>query len=128
VSLRELWAKAIEAKADLIDYTHDQMPDQPKYWRAHQSLSVAIDMMRAVYRNFYEDNSKIGVYPFEPLHDMRRALEHLGFANVTPNSQEAREKIIDAWNAFRWAFLKDARFSATTSASSYLLAMRPDQK
>ena len=31
VSLRELWAKAIEAKADLIDYTHDQMPDQPKY-------------------------------------------------------------------------------------------------
>jgi hypothetical protein len=87
------------------------MPDQPKYGQAHRSLSIAIDMMRAVYRNLHEDNSKIGRYPFEPLHDMRRALEHLGFANTTPDAQKAaRNKIFHAWNAFRWSFLQE--FSA----------------
>ena len=111
ISLRELWAKTIEAKADLIDYTYDQMPDQPKYGQAHRSLSIAIDMMRAVYRNLHEDGAKIGRYSFEPLHDMRRALEHLGFTNIPPNGQKAaREKILHAWNAFRWSFLQE--FSA----------------
>jgi len=112
-SLRELWTKTIEAKADLIEYTHDPAPDQQKFGKAHRSLSMAIDMMRAVYRNVHERTSSIGLYPFEPLHDMRKALDGLGFQNITPAAQKnARQSILQAWNAFRWSFLQE--FSAPT--------------
>jgi hypothetical protein len=111
VSLRELWNKTIEAKADLIEYTHDANPDQVKFGKAHRSLSMAIDMMRAVCRNVHEHSSSVGLYPFEPMHDMRRALDKLGFTNVTPQKQKlAREEILQSWNAFRWSFLRE--FSA----------------
>jgi hypothetical protein len=38
-SLRELWHKCIEAKAELIDYTHDAQPDRTKFGKAHRALS-----------------------------------------------------------------------------------------
>jgi hypothetical protein len=113
VSLRELWHKCIEAKAELIDYTHDPTPDRTKFGKVHRTLSTAIDMMRAAYRNIGETKTSIGLYPFEPLHDMRRALDKLGFENVTYQSQQqARKEILIAWNAFRWSFLRE--FSTPT--------------
>jgi hypothetical protein len=107
-SLRELWNKCVEAKSDLIDYTHQPKPDQENFGQAHRAISVAIDMMRAVYCNVGETETRIGSYPFESLHDMRKALRDLGFQNVTAvTQQQARGKILDAWNAFRWAFLRE---------------------
>jgi uncharacterized membrane protein YccC len=44
ISLRELWHECIEAKAELIDYTFDPAPDQPKFAKAHRTLSTAIDI------------------------------------------------------------------------------------
>ena len=108
VSLRELWHKCIEAKAELIDYTHDPTPDRTKFGKAHRTLSTAIDMVRAAYCNIGETKTSIGLYPFEPLHDMRKALDKLGFENVTDQSQQqARKEILMAWNAFRWFFLRE---------------------
>jgi len=87
-SLRELWDKCIEAKAELIEYTHDPLPDRAKFGNAHRALSEMIDMMRAVYCNVGETKTSIGLYPFEPLHDMKKALDELGFENVSPDLQQ----------------------------------------
>ncbi|WP_315722834.1 MULTISPECIES: hypothetical protein [unclassified Bradyrhizobium] len=111
VSLREIWHQCIEAKAELVDYTHDPQPDQAKFGKAHRAISTAIDMMRAAYRNVEETEASIGFFPFEPLHDMRRSLEKIGFVNVSHQSQQlARKEMLSAWNAFRWSFLRE--FSA----------------
>jgi hypothetical protein len=110
-SLRELWHKCIEAKVDLIDYTYNPTPNQESFGKAHRSISIAIDMVRAVYRNVRENKRSIGHFPFEPLHDMRKALERLGFTDISPDQQRhEREKIIKAWNALRWSMLRE--FSA----------------
>jgi len=77
-------------------------------------------MMRAAYCNVGETKTSIGLYPFEPLHDMRRALNKLGFQNVTQQSQQlARQEVLTAWNAFRWSFLRE--FS-TPSPTHYIVA------
>lgn len=118
-NLRELWHKCIDAKAELIDYTHNKNPTQESFGKAHRAISTAIDMVRGVYCNIRETDSSIGLYPFEPLHDMRRALERLGFQNVSHEQRETeRKKIMVAWNAFRWSFLQE--FS-TPSPTHYLI-------
>jgi hypothetical protein len=110
-SLRELWHACITAKADLLDYTHTAKPSQADFGKAARSVSVAIDMMRAVYRNIGETEREIGLYPFQPLHDMRRALDELGFTNLSTDKQKAaRERVLQGWNALRWSFLRE--FSA----------------
>ena len=47
------------------------------YLAAFYKVSETIDTMRIVYRNAGETGGLIGLYPFEPLHDMRRALQTL---------------------------------------------------
>lgn len=107
-SLRDLWNKAIEAKAELIDYMHNPRPNQESFGKAHRSISTAIDMVRAVYCNVSESRTSIGLYPFEPLHDMRKALERMGFENVTDAQRTTeRKNVLQAWNAFRWSFLRE---------------------
>ena len=108
VSLRNLWKEMIEAKGALVQYTHNPNPDQRAFGEAHRVLSSAIDSVRGVFRNVEETEAEIGLFPFEPLHDMRRALESLGFVDVSVGKQEiARKQIIRSWNALRWAFLKE---------------------
>jgi len=110
-SLRDLWHKIIAVKGELVQYTLNPSPTQQTFGDTHESISTAIDVVRATYRNVGESKDSHGLYPFEPLKDMRRALVGLGFENVTPEKQkEARDKIIQAWNAFRWSFLRE--FSA----------------
>lgn len=117
-SLRDLWNKAIEAKAELIDYTHNPRPNRESFGKAHRSISTAIDMVRAVYCNVRESRTSIGLYPFEPLHDMRKALERMGFENVTVAQQTTeRKNVLQSWNAFRWSFLRE--FS-TPNPSHYI--------
>lgn len=108
VSLRDLWKEMVEAKGELVEYTHNPAPDQAAFNKAHRALSKSIDSVRGVYKNVGETEENIGLYPLEPLHDMRRVLDELGFANATPDKQcAARRQIIRSWNALRWAFLKE---------------------
>ena len=107
-SLRELWKQAVTAKGELIQYTHLEEFTRERFGSAHSAISSTIDQVRCVYKNVGETDSRIGYFPFEPLHDMRRCLESVGFAGVTPTAcAEQRAKMIVAWNAFRCAFLKE---------------------
>ena len=108
VSLRDLWKELVEAKGELAEYTHNPEPDQAAFSKAHRALSKAIDSVRGVYKNVGETEERIGLYPFEPLHDMRKVLDELGFNDATPDRrQAARTRFIRSWNALRWAFLKE---------------------
>jgi len=107
-SLRSLWSHLIEAKTALLRYTCDPVPTWEKYQNAYDSLSRAIDEVRSLYRNYGESKDYTGYYPYEPMHDMRKALEDLGFEMVNLERQQAaREKIEQAWDVLRPRFLAE---------------------
>ncbi|TGD96903.1 hypothetical protein [Methylobacterium nonmethylotrophicum] len=107
-SLRELWKMSVEAKGKLLQYTHLQSPTQKDFGEAYTAISSTIDNMRSVYRNVKESDERVGLFPFEALHDMRKSLERIGFINVTwAIRKNERQNIIQAWNSFRFVFLKE---------------------
>lgn len=107
-ALRELWRQMIAAKNALMAYTHNPAPTKQEFSDAITELSLAIDQMRGVYRNVGESNAAIGLFPFEPLHDMRRTMEELKWKDpAEPRREKARAEIEAAWNALRWKFLHE---------------------
>lgn len=103
--LHELWSDIVNAKNEILQFTHDPVPTAAKFGAAHRILSQAIDDLRAVYANIGENKSRIGLFPFEPLHDMRRALDALGWAGATEADRKlARQRVLRAWNAIRYNF------------------------
>jgi hypothetical protein len=61
----------------LFAYTQIEQPTTEQYIATFCKLSETIDNMRSVYQNVGETGDLIGLYPFAPLHDMRRALQTL---------------------------------------------------
>ncbi len=115
-ALREEWQDIIKAKSALFAYTQLDAPTQKDYVTAFCAISESIDNMRSVYRNVGETGSLVGLYPYEPLHDMRRALQDLEprkYPNVSEREQtEARQKILGAWYALREQFLEELDLEA----------------
>jgi hypothetical protein len=107
-SLRRLWSHMIDAKIDLLDYARSTDRSETRYRQAYTALSRSIDEVRGVYKNVGESDSVIGLFPYEPLHDMRRSLETLG---CSPYDKEASAKAIQAfdraWNSLRLSFLAE---------------------
>ena len=107
-SLRRLWSHLIDAKLCLIEYAEGRERSQAQYRSTYRALARAIDEMRGVYRNVGESSKVVGRYPYEPLHDMRRALERVGHGTYDEQaSAEAIELIDQAWNALRAEFLAE---------------------
>lgn len=106
-SLRELWTHLIEAKNELIAYTMIRDAGPERFAETYKSLSKAIDEVRGVYRNVYEDDEHRGLFPYEPLHDMRKTLLALGPNPSAPQCDEAREAFKRSWDAVRPAFLAE---------------------
>ena len=67
--------------------------------------------MRSVYRNVGETNGLIGLYPYAPLHDMRRALQTLDPRKTPSPDADARNLVRDAilqsFYALRETFLEE---------------------
>jgi hypothetical protein len=107
-SLRRLWSGMIEAKIDLKDYARRRDRSEERYVQALGAISRSIDEVRGVYRNVGESDSAIGLFPYEPLHDMRKTLEGLG---CEPYDKEASARSVEAldqaWNALRYRFLAE---------------------
>ena len=116
-SLRDVWSYLVEAKTELVAYTMDPSPEQRA--RAYKQLSNAIDEVRGVYLNVGEDSAYRGHYPYEPLHDMRRALRDLGESPSEQELRAARDKIEGAWNALRPAFLAELEPTGPTNPITY---------
>jgi hypothetical protein len=107
-SLRSLWTNIIESKNELLSYANLPEPQMGDYAKAYRAIAAAIDEMRGVYQNVGEDRHYVGYFPYEPLHDMRKALKELGHENVTDSARKRTwDAIQQAWLSMRFSFLNE---------------------
>jgi hypothetical protein len=110
-ALKEEWRDIIAAKSALFSYTQIEKPTLDQYLATFCKLSETIDNMRSVYQNVGETGDKIGLYPYAPLHDMRRALQTLDpRKNAAPDAATrnlVRDAILQSFYALRETFLEE---------------------
>jgi len=112
-SLEEEWRNIVRTKSVLLSTCEKPYLATDDYLAAFYKLSETIDTMRIVYRNAGETDGLVGLYPYAPLHDMRRALETLD-PRVTqthePSAEQkalVRDAILQAFYALRETFLEE---------------------
>ena len=110
-ALKEEWREIVDAKSKLYAYTRRENPTPDDYLVAFLAISATLDNMRTVYSNVGEAEGMIGIYPFAPLHDMRRALQTLDPAKAKPITADdrrlARDAILQSFYAVRETFLEE---------------------
>jgi hypothetical protein len=115
-SLEEEWRGMVRTKSALFAYCEKTFPTADDYIAAFCKISETIDNMRIVYRNVGETKSMIGLYPYAPLHDMRRALQTLDPTknqNLPPEARKlARDAILQSFYALRENFLEELDLEA----------------
>lgn len=110
-SLEEEWRGIVRTKAALYTFCEKPFPSTEDYLAAFSAISCTIDNMRIVYRNVGETDALIGLYPYAPLHDMRRVLQTLDprkRQDITPEERKvARDAVLQAFYALRETFLEE---------------------
>jgi hypothetical protein len=109
-NLKEEWRDIIGAKTAVLSYMHKEQPTHEEYVAAFTRLSETIDNMRIVYRNVGETKDLIGLYPFAPLHDMRRVLQTLDPRTAPATAEQrklARDTMLQSFYALREYFLDE---------------------
>ena len=118
-SLKEEWRDVLHAKSALLEFTHLEQPTSQQYVATFNVLSETIDNMRTVYRNVGETRELVGLYPYEPLHDMRRAFQTLKPGETTAFTFEerklVRDSVLQAFYALRERFLEELDLEEPTS-------------
>jgi hypothetical protein len=109
-ALKAEWQDIIATKSALFTYTQLEKPTLEQYLATFCRLSETIDNMRSVYRNVGETTALIGLYPYAPLHDMRRVLQTLDPRRGTMDAEArslARDAILQSFYALRENFLEE---------------------
>jgi hypothetical protein len=110
-ALKEEWRDIIATKSALFAYTQLERPTAEQYIATFCKLSETIDNMRSVYQNVGETRDLIGLYPYAPLHDMRRALQTLDPRKNPsldgPARNLVRDAILQSFYALRETFLEE---------------------
>jgi hypothetical protein len=110
-ALKEEWRDIIATKSALFAYTQIENPTTEQYIATFCKLSETIDNMRSVYQNVGETEDLVGLYPYAPLHDMRRALQTLDpRKNPSPDDETrnlVRDAILQSFYALRETFLEE---------------------
>ncbi len=117
-NLKAEWREIIATKSALLGYMHKSAPSHDEYVTAFTQLSETIDNMRIVYRNVGETRELIGLYPFAPLHDMRRVMQSLDprKGNTTePQRKLARDTMLQSFFALRDRYLEELDLEAPDS-------------
>ncbi len=110
-SLEEEWRSIVRTKSVLLTYCEKPYHATDDYLAAYSRISETIDTMRIVYKNAGETDGLVGLYPYAPLHDMRRVLETLDPRLPEQASDEQRKLVRDAiqqaFYALRETFLEE---------------------
>ncbi|MFT7575606.1 MAG: hypothetical protein ACI9XZ_001987 [Alphaproteobacteria bacterium] len=110
-SLEEEWREMVKTKNKLVLFCDREDATLNDYLTAYERMSATLDNMRIVYRNVGETDHLIGLYPYSPLHDMRRALETLDprRSGVATAEQRriVRTAIQQSFKALRETFLEE---------------------
>lgn len=113
--LEEEWRGIVRTKSALYCFCENPSPTADDYLAAFCGISETLDNMRVVYANVGETDELIGLYPFAPLHDMRRALQSIDprkRSDVTPEERKlVRDAILQAFYALRENFLEELDLS-----------------
>ena len=107
-SLKAEWKDILSAKSAVLTFLHKDAPSHDEYVGAFMRLSETIDNMRVVYRNVGETDDLIGLYPYAPLHDMRRVLQTLDPRESQPTAEYrklARDTVLRSFYALRDEYL-----------------------
>ncbi len=110
-SLEAEWRGIVRTKSALHTFCDKPYPSTDDYLAAFASISETIDNMRIVYRNAGETDALVGLYPYAPLHDMRRALQSIDPRRrpTIPADERklARQAILQSFYALREVFLEE---------------------
>jgi hypothetical protein len=110
-ALKEEWHNIVRAKSALYTFTRREAPSLDEYYVAFCAVSESLDNMRAVYANVGETRRQIGLYPYAPLHDMRRALQSIKpkpDRSITTGDRDlACDAILQSFYALRETFLEE---------------------
>ncbi len=110
-SLEEEWRNIVRTKSVLLTFCEKPYHGTDDYLAAFSRISETIDTMRIAYRNAGETDGLVGLYPYAPLHDMRRALQSLDprqTGEVSPEQKKlVRDAILQAFYALRETFLEE---------------------
>jgi hypothetical protein len=110
-SLEEEWRNIVRTKSALWCYFEKPYPTTDDYIAAHARLSETIDTMRIVYRNVGETRDLVGLYPYAPLHDMRRVLQSMDprarSSIPATERKRAQDAITQSFLALRENFLEE---------------------
>lgn len=110
-SLEEEWRGIVATKSVLYTFCEKSYPTADDYIAAFCRLSESLDGMRIVYCNVGETDRLVGLYPYAPLHDMRRALQTLDprkNKTITPEHRKlVRDAILQSFYALRENFLEE---------------------
>ena len=110
-SLEEEWRGIVRTKSVLYTFCEKQYASTDDYLAAFCRISEAIDNMRIVYGNAGETADLVGLYPYAPLHDMRRALQSIDPRKRSDISAEekklARDAILQSFYALRENMLEE---------------------
>jgi hypothetical protein len=115
-SLEEEWRGIVRTKSALYSFCEKSFPTADDYIAAFCRISETLDNMRIVYSNAGETDELVGLYPYAPLHDMRRALQTLDprkNQNITPEHRKlVRDAILQSFYALRENFLEELDLEA----------------
>jgi hypothetical protein len=109
-SLKAEWRDIIASKTALLTFMHKPAPTHNEYIAAYTRLSETIDNMRIVYCNVGETDDLIGLYPYAPLHDMRRVIQTLDPRDPDAAQMDrklARDTMLRSFYALREYFLEE---------------------
>ncbi len=110
-SLEEEWRGIVRTKSALYTYCEKPYVSTDDYLGAFCRISETIDNMRIVYANAGETASLVGLYPYAPLHDMRRALQSIDprkRPDIPPEERKlARDAILQSFYALRETMLEE---------------------
>lgn len=110
-SLEREWRGLVSTKNALYAFCEKREPTAEEYIDVFCRISETLDNMRIVYRNAGETDTLIGLYPYAPLHDMRRALQSLDprkSDRIDPEHRElVRDAILQSFYALRECFLEE---------------------
>lgn len=109
--LAEEWRSIVRTKSALLAYCDKPYQGTDDYLAAYSRIGETIDTMRIIYKNAGETPGLVGLYPYEPLHDMRRALHSIdprAGGEIQPaQKNQAKEAIKNAFSALRETFLEE---------------------
>lgn len=119
-SLEEEWRGIVRTKSVLHAFCEKPYASTDDYLAAFARISETLDNMRIVYRNVGETDTLIGLYPYAPLHDMRRALQSIDprkRSNIPAEERKlVRDAILQSFYALREVFLEELDLEAPVHA------------